>query len=503
MKLSMPRFELREWIPSDFERQKKATKKLVALANGAGAQSDAFKEAIAELLKVARTQRKQRLYASITSPLMARAYAYLLAAHDGFANHAFPTNAVLTQINSVKKPLGRLMTGYFVRAFFNEYDRQDREALGLLSSFINAALVTLPQNVSGEFALWRAHKDILFAPDAPKLVVKSAVTNNADLDNHLKSIGLGPHSNSAFVLQCRRIYYISVLETIPVGSDHQVLKELMKSEVHNALYEHGERIGHKALKVIIDRSDDTGASDAWQRVVLSIAGDPRVGVRSPNYAKWWQLLGKHRIKKVVGWLSRLDLRIFLEVLEAWAGDKGDDAVRRMYPPRKKFMEGLLESGLVVSSRLFLTTHAELYLRTHYRKEDLPEYAVIKGSQTSVIYLELQKGLHLVEGTHSAKLKILDKLPEKPNLTDYGKQQYEYTHIQTGLVRTYLQEAKQAGRVVQLGRHYLDQTHHPQVTWQSKAIQLLKHKGLPYKAAKLLSAEHYREFKATNPAEYWS
>lgn len=503
MKLSTPRFELRDWIPSDFERQKKATKKLASLTSRMGVRSDAFKQAVSELLNVTQTQPKQRLYASISSPLIARAYAFLLATHDEFAKNAFPTNAVLTQINAVKKPLGRLMTGYFVRAFFNEYDRQSRDAVGLLGTFIKAALETLPLNVSGEFALWRSHKDILFAVDAPKLVVDSAVNNNADLDNHLKAIGLGQHNNSAFVLQCRRIYYISVLETIPVGSDHHVLKELMKPEVHNAIYERGELIGFKALKVIIDRSEDTGASDAWQRVVLSIAGDPRIGVHSRNYEKWWQLLGKQRIKKVVGWLSRLDLRIFLEVLEAWARDNGDDAVQRMYPPRRKFMEGLLESGLVVSSRLFLAPSAELYLRTHYRQEDLPEYAVIKGPQTSVIYLELQKGLHLVEGTHSAKLKILDRLPENPNLTDYGKHQYEYPHIRTGLVRNYLKEAEQAGRRVELGRHYLDQRHSPQVTWQSRAIKLLKQKGLSYKAAKLLSAEHYREFKATNPAEYWS
>ena len=173
-----------------------------------------------------------------------------------------------------------------------------------------------------------------------------------------------------------------------------------------AVLEEGKLLGHKALEILIDRTPDSGPSEAWQKTVIGIAGDPRVGLRSKSFQNWWQILGEARARKVVGWLSSLDLRIFLEVLESIRSKDKHREHKANVSPSEKFMEGLLEQGMVVQSRLFLSRDASMYLRANYDAEDVPEHAVIMSGHTSVIYLELTSGLHMVEGTDNMKIKIL-------------------------------------------------------------------------------------------------
>ena len=53
-------------------------------------------------------------------------------------------------------------------------------------------------------------------------------------------------------------------------------------------------------------------------------------------------------------------------------------VERMFPPRKKFMEGLLSQGLVIQSRLFLSRQAVTELESRYRRDQIPEHAEPMG-----------------------------------------------------------------------------------------------------------------------------
>jgi nicotinamide mononucleotide adenylyltransferase len=264
----------------------------------------------------------------------------------------------------------------------------------------------------------------------------------------------------------------------------------------------GKLLGHKALELLIDRTPDSGPSEVWQKTVIGIAGDPRVGWRSKSFQNWWQILGEERAKKVVGWLSRLDLRIFLEVLEASARKTNTESIRRMYPPRKKFMEGLLEQGMVVQSRLFLSRDASMYLRSNYDADDVPEHAVIMSGHTSVIYLELTGGLHMVEGTDNMKIKILDALPSRPQILNFMVRRFNDTDFRADLVRTYIRDQNAKNRSVVPGKDYIDQAH-TAIAWQASAISLFNKRGIKYDASKFFSSSDYRLFKTSYSRSYWS
>lgn len=502
LKISPLEIHLREWTATDFKAQRDASEKMRRLGQSAGQNSNRFKARRIALKRLAEAEEQERLAKALEDPIAARAYAHLLTTDDEFAEKALPTLHHIRSLKAGQWPITRLTLSLLGSAYFQIYSRlaeEPRKAMGLL---IHAALQHLPDGKAGGLAKWKSHATTLFAEDAPVRVVNDAMDAELDLDNHLDAIGLGGHDRSDFVFACRRVYYITQLEVLEVGAEHPVLEELTKPSVHNAIYKGSELIGHRALEILIDRTPASGPSDTWRRAVLSIAGDPRVGKSNEAYKRWWQLLGDRRARKVVGWLSRLDLGIFLEVLESSARAKGQADIQRMYPPRKVFMEGLLEQGLVVQSRLFLSGDAASFLRRQYKKEDLPEYANIRTGETSMIYLELVNGLHMIEGTHSFKLKIINRLPNRPDITNYGKRNYTDSELRKDVLTNYILESQDKIRRFDYGTDFIEEIHR-NISWQAQAIALLKRNKVPCDASKMLSPLDYKTFKATQPSALWT
>ncbi|MEI8647018.1 EH signature domain-containing protein [Paraglaciecola sp. Hal342] len=93
-------------------------------------------------------------------------------------------------------------------------------------------------------------------------------------------------------------------------------------------------------RILIDRAPKQGVDESWQNAVIAIAGDPRVPKSHPRYMKWWSQLTNAQSKKVQGWLSKLDLKLFLEALEDYSKSSRDDDMIRMFPSRKHFLEGM-------------------------------------------------------------------------------------------------------------------------------------------------------------------
>ena len=247
-------------------------------------------------------------------------------------------------------------------------------------------------------------------------------------------------------------------------------------------------MGHKIISILIDRTRGNDVPKHWQNVVLTIAGDPRVPTSSTQYQRWWSSLGEARIRKVRGWLAGLDLKLFLEALKQSAKDQHLSDMERMFESRKVFMEGLLNEGVVSDSRLFLSSSAERYLKRIYKKEELPDYALNSSNDTSVIYLNVG-GVHMIEGSHSFKLKLMDKLPthRRLGLLDFSKKKFNDNSFRESLKHQYFSEYGQED-------HFFDATHDQYLNWQNKSLQFLKEHGVNVRPDKVLSKLRYKEYK---------
>lgn len=490
MRLPDLSFSLPVWKDSDFRLLKESEKAVQAIARGAGKGSDRFKDSCRRLLNLALHGQADKLPTSITDATDVRAATFLLGSSDEFVKHVRISRELLDALILPRSPLSKLSVLQLIRAYFVRYDTiATNDALVEWREFIKLQLNQINRNGNtNDLATYLQHAMVLFSKSGPAEVVSFANNRQTDLDEALRLLCLNGFSNGRFLTICRYQYYLETLKTIPVGADHAILQELVKTDVFNAPFDDKRLMGHAILETLIDRSAGISISSCWQSVILTIAGDPRVPTSNQNYQKWWQLLGERRIGLMRGWLSRFDLALFLKVLEQSARDGNIGDMERMFESRKQFMEGLLEQGLVTQSRLFLSKHAEFYLRRHFKKEELPEYAKVDSAETSMIYLNLAGKVHMIEGSHSFKLKLLDRLPAEFRLLDYSKRLYSDYEFRAKIGFAYYAEFKNRRGIEEL-------THDVHLNWQNRAIQFLNKHGISVSAYQLLSRERYREYKS--------
>ncbi|UOB72459.1 EH signature domain-containing protein [Pseudoalteromonas sp. APM04] len=322
----------------------------------------------------------------------------------------------------------------------------------------------------------------LFDLTAPKALVNLAKQNHLDLTEQLKKLRLNELPQGRFLDICHAQYYLDTLREIPVGEQHDVLHELLKHDVATMPFEEGKRIGHIALEIIIDRS--AGApSEIWQNFVLNLAGDPRIANTATNYRQWWKPIGENRVKAVTSWLAKEDLRLFLGAIEEYANYTGDEALNRMFPARKRFLEGLYEHGFVRNARLMLGNQAEHTVKRVLGKSLTTSYINLRGmTQTSIIYLDCGD-FHIIEGSHNFKLWIYMGLPSE-KLNDYSLS--ELNHF--ALTNSFPQEYKK-----NYPKGELMPIQHSPTSWQKNAIDFLTQNGIELDLEKLFYKDEYRRY----------
>lgn len=490
MRLPNLEISLPEWQDKDFRLVSEAEKKVSMLARSAGKGSDDFKNACRRLLEIVIRGDPSHLDELIVRAVDVRAFTYLLAASDDFAKSVSVSRDVLDRLLTPRSPLSKLSLVQMIRAFFVRYDTLvSVEAMEDWCEFIKGQLACIgTQPGSSDILRYAKYAGISFSPTGPSNVIAFAKANEMDFDGVLEKLGLTGFADGRFLTLCRYQYYLETLKSIPVGSDHPILSQVVKTDVVNAPFSEDRQLGHAILEVLIDRAEGQAISQLWQSTIMAIAGDPRVPKSSQNYQQWWSLLGEKRIALMRGWLSRFDLKLFLSVLEQSAKDNGNTGMERMFKPRKVFMEGLLEHRIVLESRLFLTPAAEDYIYKHHMEDELPSYARVKGGPASLIYLRLENGLHIVEGTHSFSIRVMNKIPSRIRLDDYSLGIYKSRDLGIGLGRSYILEYQSDGGL-------METAHHPDLTWQNKVIEHLRKFKIDLDIGKLISPEKCREYKA--------
>lgn len=480
-------FDLPDWGNKAFAPFERAEQTLKKLSQKAGKSSDRFNQRCNSLIQA--IQREHDIAGYIKSPMDARAVTYLLATDETFATRVEVDEKLLSAIQKARTPLSRLTLLQLIHAFFNFFDRAfPRRVLSLLADFIKAQLARYERpDFDDELGVYAKKTSILFADNGPEQVVSYAKEQEIDLDNALHRLELSAMGSTRFAQICQYHYYLETLRKIPVGEDHSVLAEIVKPDVATArLGGDGGMLGHEVLRIIISRCRND-ISDCWQAVVLAIAGDPRVPKTSVNYRKWWAFLDEELIACVRGWLSKLDLSLFLEILEQSGKDMGKADMVEMFRPRRKFMEGLLNQGLVSETRLFLCPWATNYLKKHYKLSELPSYAQAVSTQTSMIYLNIKGKAHMIEGTHSFKLNLFDRLPSDFHLTNYSIQIFTDADIRKKPYSMYMKEFNNEEGARQF-------VHDSAGNWRRKAIGYIKSVGLDLDATQLMTAQVYRKHR---------
>lgn len=482
-------FSIPEWKKSDFEILETSKEKLEGIKKRAGSSSSGFEDAMIRLMRSAAESRGKDICDDLKTTIDVRAFFHLINESDAFAKLVVLDEDTFSHILRIRSPLSRLSLTLFIRFFLTRFDLAGSPHE--LESWSNLIILELSQRIrissTSDLSRYFSNRDLIFNQAGPSRVARYANENKIDLQVAFSRLGLIGYGDGRFVTLSRYQYYLETLKKIDVGEDHIVLQELCKTDIANTPYSSEKLLGHAVIEILIDRSAKGVLSPTWQRTILTIAGDPRVPRSNPTYQKWWDVLGEARVAHMRGWLSRFDLALFLEALEQSAKDSRNDDMQRMFESRKIFMEGLLNLGIVSDSRLFLSDYAVRYLNRHYETSELPDFARVTSNETSMIYLNLSGKLHMIEGSHSFKLKLFKAIPDSVTYLDFRTKIVKDSEIRMRLKTQYV---NQFGSDI----GFLELVHDVHLNWQNKALNFLREARFDIPSASLIPQKRYREYK---------
>ncbi len=352
---------------TNIQRLDDAKASIQSLASKAGTENKKFKSAFDTICSNAK--KGNDLTPVIDSKLHVRALAISL--QSPFQEHIRIHSDLLRKIDSVLPKPSTLLAEAMYQYVLSHFDRIEdiEEVLGWLKR------ARISRNLEME------EDQFLLTKDGPQWIAKKAIEFNIDFDNLARKLGLEKFAEGRFLTLAKQYYYVEQLDSIPVNQPHEILLEVQKKEVCNSKFDENVLLGHKILNILISRAPKSGISDEWRNIIMSIAGDPRIPKSHSNYRKWWSHVDESLIQKVRGWLSKLDLRLFLEALHDYSETSRDPELLRMYPGRKRFLEGLYDAGLVSHTRLYMSPGASSYLKRNYNKKHLPDFSHIKGEKS--------------------------------------------------------------------------------------------------------------------------
>jgi hypothetical protein len=473
MKLSISKlqFDLQDTgLEHNKSRLDTATEELTDLAEKSGTHSDKFKRAYNRVEN--SLQQGKSLPDILQSAIEIRALALLLSSN--LANKIKLTPDAFKKINQIRKKPSSLLIEAVYLHYLRFYD--ELRDISAVESWL------LEEKKSrGQLTYELKH---LLGGNGPKWLAENSHSEGRDFDEQIRLFNLDRYTAGRFLTVAKNIYYLDILRGLRPNEFNPILEEMQKRSVFESRYDDSSLLGHQILKILIEKAPVSGISEKWLNVILAIGGDPRIPKEHLKYRKWWSQIDHHLKIKVEGWLSKLDLALFLEAMENFSYQAGNNDLRRMYPARKHFMEGLLDKKLVTHTRLFLSKNAERYLRSNYKAEHLPYYSIVEGDR-SIIFIQLGS-VHMVEGSHNCKLWIYEHLDSSAVVFNYSMNRIAYWSLTSGL----------RDKMERLGiRHKADITHNPRnFNWQNKAIEALQELGVPLDSKDVLPPEDHKEYK---------
>ena len=382
--------------------------------------------------------------------------------------------------NSSKQHLGTLALYELCQVFIRKYHtlNKHREPFG---HFIQHQLFLRSGSMLSRLAAMNKHCKQLFSPSAHIWLGEEALRNGISLIHMAEILGIQP--DTELYTAAQNIFYIQKLKKLAPNENNTILHEIREYKVYSAVYDEEKRLGHIALEIMIDKLADAGQEPCplWKDTILGIAKDPRVPDTDIDYRLWWSVLGYRRVELMRGWLSRFDMHLFLRIIEEFA--KNDDDMNRMFSERKKLLEHIFSKNNVSLSRLFLGTQPERFVNEWFGKEEKPFYTrIINDSKITIFYYKINN-THVIEGSHSFSMRILDRMPSSSEINNYNRS-INIGELRKGLESKYIKEFGSDDGYI-FFRHMGN--------WKMPVIKELKKRGIIICEDQMLSKYEYTSY----------
>lgn len=373
--------------------------------------------------------------------------------------------------------------------FFDCFD--DLKHFEILGKFISACFKRVDANklLPNQKKLIESC-DLVLSKIGPNSVARKAIAAGHGYESQMDELGLGQYQSGRYAQACKNAYYVETVKELQIGEFHEVLNELADPSTKDSAYGDGLNLGQKVAQVLIRKcaTNANGMPEPWIDYVKKILGDPRIPVKTESYQKWWAGMGRDDESNMRRWLAGADLRLFLTVLKE---SSSDEDLRRMYPARKKFLEGLLDSNDVVDARLFLSERARAMIRKEHGPAALKAHGNLSDPHKSVIYVNVENKVHLFEGTHSFAARGGGVLPENHRTQSRTAKSFTYRELSTGLDPELAAAGK---RLLPKTPETIYVRHHPPIGWQAQMILEFEYYGVKVDPEAVLTKSDYLKYR---------
>lgn len=458
------------------------------------AATKAFGDALSQWRSLKTPVLKEHFTQLVGKRSRARALTWLWAEDQEIRERLLTIEHLSILVNAQKSRLSMLTLMQLIGLFFKEFSDLENLEFGLLDTLGEtirqqlSVLIRTKKSIKTDDLLGVLLKegDWLLNKDGAHSFVSRVINKNIELVDEFKNLKFSGLENGVFGRICTSIYYIKTIKELQENEWDPVLDELTKQDVFNMPFKDNLRIGHEVVATLIDKIR-TKPSKAWQKVIMDIAGDPRI-YRSNDYLTWWQPLGQERVGKFKSWLAGRDIELFLKAFQQYSEEKRNEDALRMFAARKVFLEGLHSLEIIRDTRLMLGRRAKGYVGK-LLKETSTKYIILTDStlaDTAIIYIDCGS-FYLVEGSHNFQIWVYLKQPGN-RLLSSSLTQISHSDLTRLLPNDYKREH---GNLP-----YKSFTHHANtITWQKNVFDFLADNGvsLGSNIEKMLTPQDYREY----------
>lgn len=463
----VPRLDLPPWSDDGRGSWEARADRASTLADGAGT-GHRFDQLLAEARRLLLDGDDEGLHVRATDRRLVRAVLTAWRDDESLAHRTMSADRL--RLLTARARTSRLTTLTIARLFFIHFDRLDEWSVGLFESvrdLLRASVSAQPPARRADLVeVIREHDGLLLEREGPHLLAEALLRSGDDVTTWFRSHHLSGHVDTRLGRIVRDAFYLATIDaTDAEHGDHAFLAAVTTEVSTRQRTELTERdqvyFGHLVLEALTAKST-RHPTTAWLEAVLAIGGDPR-STQTQRWRTWWSQIPVENTARAVRWMRGLDLRAFLDGVEAYANATDNQAMQRMLIRRKRLLLGLYEQDRVQDVRLILGGGiSQWILRT--TPINPVEYARLRDStkqDTAVIYVDCGD-FCLVEGSHNFKLHLyvgspLDRLANR-RTTSFDsttlRDAIPFQHVETHGPASYLAVVHQGGEWIRKSLDFL-------------------------------------------------
>jgi hypothetical protein len=287
----------------------------------------------------------------------------------------------------------RQLTGFFFRHF------DLIEALDFVCERLRNSYESLVSDSDTPGDTWKRYRVFLFDPKGPSKVASDARPNET-LDRLCERFAIPGEGRFTEVL--RQVYLLESLKKCSYGEEPATLEQIESARTDAAL--ECLPLGAAALQILtrrVARHPQRKWPSGWEKWIIRLGCDPRLGRASAEGSKWWGWATDEELRLAQMGVTGLTLRFFIEFLERSLQGTTKES---QFVVRSQFLLALFESQKILDARLALNWSSLQRLDRRYRDSWSIAHLSATTDDTSMIVLRCTDDVFIIEGTHNFGLR---------------------------------------------------------------------------------------------------